>query len=158
MTSLHRLLAITVSSGLFLAAIPASAAGIHMDGDVGLHLGEHAMETSDVRVNGHEDMKSDKQHDERMGTGSTMGRDDRHEKNGSGANLGNSLAAHAKVEMKMTARLTDMIKHSIGSFVKISKKICNASPNQSTVTACLAKAKIDFKASINTMIDAAFGI
>lgn len=177
MNSLHRFAAGLAASGLLLAASSVSAEGGHMDGHEGNHRnGTGSGIHTNVRGEGKGEMHNNDDHhgprvgsgstvkhddDHRSGTGSAMDRDNRHEEKegkhmtGSGSRTGGD-SNHGKGDKKAT-RL-EMIKRSIGSFAEMSKKLCaSASTDAATVSACIQTAKTNLKASVNAMIDAAFG-
>lgn len=128
-------------SGLLLTATPVSATGLGLGFGLGVRSEKHSTNAS---VKADLEAKADRyeeRHDDRKnGTGSTV-----------------SAAAHIKVQERMMVHLTNKVKRSVTALVQLQKRICGASSDQAVVTACIAKAKVDIKASINAMIDVAFG-
>ncbi len=138
MNTLYRLAIGAAASGMLLAASPASAAGLGLGFGLGMKADHRMMEDSDDGFDA--SMKMNMYHNFRTGSGSSM----------------TKAEAKAKIEQKMTVRLREMMKRSINAVVQMSKKVCKASADQSTVAACIEKAKVDLKASVSVMIDAAF--
>ena len=126
-------------SGLLLTSTPVSAVGLGVDFGLGVRSEKHSTNAS---MKADLEAKADRY-------------EERHEdrKHGSGS----SITAHIKVQERMVQHLTSKVKRSVTALVQLQKRICGASSDQTVVNACIAKAKIDIKASINAMIDIAFG-
>ncbi len=141
MNTLYRLGVAAAVSGMLLAASPASAAGLGLAFGLGVH--------------GNEQRNDNGNHfGQAMSLNAKMNMYDfRHSGSGS---VKTNAEVKAKIEQKMTTRLTEMMKRSINAVVLMAKKVCKASADQSTVAACIEKARVDLKASVSVMIDAAF--
>jgi hypothetical protein len=119
---------------MLLTATPAAAHGLGYY----LGFGDNKM---NVEAKADLDSRFELHHDKRNGSGSTL----------------NNAEVQAKVQAKTKARLSEFIKNSVNSFARFTKKVCGASStDQTVVNACIEKAKVDLKASVNVMIDAAF--
>lgn len=159
MTIIQRLIATATGASLMLSAVPAFGHGLSVDvssnasAKVGKNISveNHTHANAKVAANFGQMVKQFIQ---------TQKDDKKDHRYGSGARLGSgvTISTEAKITayIKARERAISSMKHVINKIADWSKRICKAQGAESTVAACVERAKVDFKAKVNVMIDAAF--